>query len=117
MIEPVISHYRIQSLLGEGGMGVVYLAEHTQLHHLVAIKFLSAHDNRNSRARFIREARAVFSLSHPHIATIYDYDETAEGQPYIVMEFVSGETLAALLRASALTSRARWKLSKPSRKL
>ncbi|MDT7604042.1 MAG: eukaryotic-like serine/threonine-protein kinase, partial [Acidobacteriota bacterium] len=103
MIGQVISHYRIQSLLGEGGMGVVYLAEHTQLHQFVAIKFLSAHDKQNSRARFIREAQSVFALSHPHIATIYDYDETAEGQPYIVMEFVSGETLGALLHACALT--------------
>src|SRR5215207_3312227 len=102
MIGQVISHYRVQSLLGEGGMGVVYLAEDTQLHRPVAIKFLSAPDDRNSRARFIREARAVSALSHPHIATIYDYSETAEGQPYIVMEFVSGETVGALLSASAL---------------
>jgi serine/threonine protein kinase len=103
MIGRVISHYRIQSLLGEGGMGAVYLAEDTQLNRLVAIKFLSAHDDRSSRARFIREARAVSALSHPHIAAVHDYSETAEGQPYIVMEFVGGETLASLLRAGTLT--------------
>ncbi len=103
MIGRIISHYRIEHLLGEGGMGVVYLATDTQLGRLVALKFLSAHEDQNFRARFIREARAISALSHPHIATIYDYSETAEGEPYIVMEFVDGQTLGALLHGSALT--------------
>ncbi|MCA1814982.1 MAG: protein kinase [Acidobacteria bacterium] len=103
MIGTTISHYRVLSLLGEGGMGVVYLADDTRLDRRVAIKLLSAHENRNSRARFMREARAVSALSHPHIATVYDYDETTDGQPYIVMEYVEGSTLAELLQASALT--------------
>ncbi|MBC7911337.1 MAG: protein kinase [Pyrinomonadaceae bacterium] len=106
MIGQTISHYRILSKLGEGGMGVVYAAEDTHLARPVAIKFLHASvDDHHYRARFLREARAISSLSHPHIATVYDYGETAEGQPFLVMELVQGQTLDELLEASALTLR------------
>ena len=64
-------------------MGVVYLAEHTVLGRQVAIKTANA-----NHGRFLREARAASALSHPHIATIHDYGETEDGQPYIVMEYV-----------------------------
>ena len=106
MIGQTISHYRIVEKLGEGGMGVVYLAEDTLLGRRVAIKTL--HADRNSqdshfRIRFLREARAVSALSHPHIATIHDYGETEGGQPYIVMELVKGETLGDLMQKDALT--------------
>jgi tetratricopeptide (TPR) repeat protein/tRNA A-37 threonylcarbamoyl transferase component Bud32 len=104
MIGQTISHYRILEKIGEGGMGAVYLAEDTHLGRRVAIKFPSAaRDEHHSRARFLREARAVSELSHPFIATLYDYGETADGQPFIVMELVKGETLSDLLAGSQLT--------------
>jgi len=81
-------------------MGVVYLAEDTLLGRRVAIKTIHSRpgaDDRHFRARFLREARAVSALSHPHIATIYDYGETEEAEPYIVMELIKGATLGELM--------------------
>src|SRR5688572_22945163 len=106
MIGKTVSHYRIIERLGEGGMGIVYLAEDTVLGRQVAIKTLteaSGTGNQQFRTRFLREARAVSALSHPHIATIHDYGETPDGQPYIVMEFIRGETLADLMLKGTLT--------------
>ena len=83
MIGQTISHYRILSKLGEGGMGVVYVAEDILLGRRVAIKTLTEVNGpgqQRFRSRFLREARAVSALSHPHIATIHDYGETDEGQ-------------------------------------
>src|ERR1043166_8143759 len=100
-----VSHYRILEQLGEGGMGVVYLAEHALLGRRVAIKTVpsaTGHDPQ-FRARFLREARAVSTLSHPHIATIYDYGETEDGEPYIVMELIKGSTLGELMLTEKLT--------------
>ena len=71
MIDRTFSHYRIIEKLGEGGMGVVYVAEDTHLGRRVAIKFLSSLDH-SYRARFLREARAVSALTHPNIATVFD---------------------------------------------
>ncbi len=105
MIGQIVSHYRIVEKLGEGGMGSVYAAEDTHLGRHVAIKFphgTGADENRY-RARFLREARAVSTLSHPHIATLYDYGETETGQPFIVMELVKGKTLSSLLADAQLT--------------
>src|SRR5438067_821814 len=105
MIGRTISHYRIVEKLGEGGMGVVYIAEDTLLGRRVAFKTLTTRgdDIQHFRARFLREARAVSALSHPHIAHIYDYGETAEGDPYIVMELIKGQTLSDLMHKEALT--------------
>lgn len=103
MIGQTVSHYRIVEKLGEGGMGVVYLAEDTHLGRRVAIKFLSAAQDHSYRARFLREARAISTLSHANIAIIHDYGETSDGQPFIVMEYVKGKTLSELLNQSALT--------------
>ena len=96
MIGQTVSHYRILEKLGEGGMGVVYLAEDLHLARRVAVKFLTSSDH-HYRARFIREARAVSALSHPNIAMVHDYGETTNGQPFIVMEFVKGKSLSDLL--------------------
>jgi len=103
MVGRTVSHYRIVEKLGEGAMGVVYLAEDTHLARPVAIKFLTDSEHHHYRARFLREARAVSTLSHPHIAIVHDYGETAEGQPFIVMEYIKGETLSDLLHSSSLT--------------
>ena len=96
MIGQTVSHYRIIEKLGEGGMGVVYLAEDQHLARRVAIKFLTSTDH-HYRARFIREARAVSALTHPNIAIVHDYGESSTGQPFIVMEFVKGKSLSELL--------------------
>jgi tetratricopeptide (TPR) repeat protein/tRNA A-37 threonylcarbamoyl transferase component Bud32 len=101
MIGETISHYRIIEQLGAGGMGVVYLAEDTTLGRRVAIKFLSS-TTREYRARFLREARAVSALSHPNIATVFDYGETSGGQPYIVMELIRGRPLNEKLEEGSL---------------
>jgi len=106
MIGQTISHYRIVEKLGEGGMGTVYIAEDTLLGRRVAIKTLNADRHEKGahfRSRFLREARAVSGLSHPHIATVHDYGESADGQPYIVMELVKGETLGELMHNERLT--------------
>ncbi len=103
MIGHTVSHYRIVEKLGEGAMGVVYAAEDLSLGRRVAIKFLSAtSDGHGYRARFLREARAVSQLTHPNIATLYDYGETEDGQPYIVMEMVNGRDMSELLREGPL---------------
>jgi serine/threonine protein kinase len=105
MIGQTISHYRILRKLGTGGMGVVYLAEDTLLGRQVAIKTLNdgGIGRQHFRTRFLREAVAISSFSHPNIATIYEYGHTTEGQPYIVMEFVKGQTLADLITQRNLT--------------
>src|SRR5438270_9950405 len=106
MIGRTLSHYRVLEKLGEGGMGVVYLAEDTLLGRRVAIKTRHSRagaEDRHFRARFLREARAVSALSHPHIATIYDYGETEEAEPYIVMELIKGATLGELMLTENLT--------------
>ncbi|HEV2827277.1 MAG TPA: serine/threonine-protein kinase, partial [Pyrinomonadaceae bacterium] len=90
-----ITHYRVISQLGVGGMGEVYLAEDTRLGRKVALKFLPAlltQDKRHLR-RFEQEARAVAALSHPNVCVIHEVVETGEGRHCIVMEYVDGVTL------------------------
>jgi serine/threonine protein kinase len=98
--------YQLRKLLGQGGMGAVYLAHDAQLDRPVALKMplLSAADGAQILARFYREARAAALLRHPHVCPIHDVGEI-DGQPYLTMAFIEGKSLAAFARARPLTPR------------
>jgi eukaryotic-like serine/threonine-protein kinase len=87
--------YRVERTLGSGGMAVVYLAHDEELHRRVAIKVLAEHlaGDDSFRARFLQESKLAGRLSHPNVVQVYDAGET-EGSPYIVMEYVPGDTIA-----------------------
>ncbi|HXK18933.1 MAG TPA: protein kinase, partial [Polyangiaceae bacterium] len=91
--------YRITRLLDRGGMGLVFEAEHLRLKSRVAVKVLPHHLARDqyALARFRHEAEIVAQLRHPHIVQVVDFDMTDEEQPYLVMELLAGESLAARL--------------------
>ncbi len=91
--------YRVERLLGVGGMGAVYVAERMPLQDKVAIKSILASQNTEvNRARFLREARAAASVRHPNVVKIFDFGEPRGRPPYMVMEYLAGPTLAAIVR-------------------
>jgi serine/threonine protein kinase/TolB-like protein/Tfp pilus assembly protein PilF len=96
--------YRLEELLGTGGMGEVFRATDTRLQRPVAVKILrgTVSENPAARERFQREARAASALNHPNICTVYDVGEST-GQLYLVMEYLQGETIQARLRRGPLT--------------
>jgi TolB-like protein/tRNA A-37 threonylcarbamoyl transferase component Bud32/Flp pilus assembly protein TadD len=103
VIGKIISHYRILEELGRGGMGVVYKARDTKLGRTVALKFLSPQilGAEDEKARFLHEAQAAASLSHPNICTIHEIDEYEE-RSFIAMECVEGKSLRSLIEAGPL---------------
>ena len=100
-----ISHYRILTKLGEGGMGEVYLAEDTRLDRKVAVKLLPAAFTQDADRvrRFMQEAKAASALNHPNIITVHDIGETQTGR-FIVMELVAGRTLRTIIAENNSTT-------------
>src|SRR6266540_6022720 len=92
--------YAIESVLGRGGMGTVYLATHKRLARRVALKVITPELalDEDFRARFLRESQLAASLDHPNVIPIYDADEV-DGVLYIAMRYVSGPSLQAMIRA------------------
>ena len=95
MIDQTISHYRILERLGGGGMGIVYKAEDTKLKRTVALKFLppTLTADPDAKERFTHEAQAASALQHNNICVVHDVDQTDDGQMFIAMEYLEGETL------------------------
>ncbi|MEO8195670.1 MAG: protein kinase [Thermoanaerobaculia bacterium] len=103
MIGSKLAHYRILAKLGEGGMGIVYLAEDERLHRKVALKTLplALAEDPQRLARFEREVKSVATLNHPNIVTIYSVEE-ADGKRFFTMEHIEGKTLSQLVPAGGL---------------
>lgn len=99
-----VAEYQVLSILGSGGMGVVYKAFDVRLERMVALKFLS-HDlgsDHKAVARFIKEAKVASALDHPNVATIYELNHTSAGHPFIAMAYYQGESLEKMIAREAL---------------
>ncbi|HVZ74250.1 MAG TPA: serine/threonine-protein kinase [Polyangia bacterium] len=96
LINTTVGNYKVTKLLGEGGMGMVYLGEHPVIGRKVAIKVLHAAlaADKDIVARFFTEARAIHMIGHPNIVEILDFGQTPDGQPYFIMEYLTGEALS-----------------------
>ncbi len=101
MTPPTLGHYRLEAQIGKGGMGHVFRALDTRLNRPVAVKMMRGTEasDRPSLHRFLREARAASALNHPNIVVIHEVGETAEGDHFIVQEFIDGQTLRSRLAA------------------
>jgi serine/threonine-protein kinase len=99
LINTTVGNYRVTKLLGEGGMGMVYLGEHPVIGRKVAIKVLhhALAADKDIVARFFNEARAIHMIGHANIVEILDFGQTPDGQPYFIMEFLTGEALSELV--------------------
>jgi serine/threonine-protein kinase len=99
MVGEVIGNYRMLRKIGEGGMGTVYIAEHTLIGRRAAIKVLQweLSYRRELVTRFFNEARAATAVKHPGIVELYDFGYAADGSAYIVMEYLEGESLTKRL--------------------
>jgi len=104
MIGQTVSHYKILEKIGEGGMGEVFLAEDTKLKRRVALKFLPREltKDKEAKKRFLHEARTAATLDHPNICTVYEIEETPEGQLFIVSAYYEGETLKQIIQNGPL---------------
>ena len=104
LINQTIGNYRVIRLLGEGGMGVVYLAQHPVIGRKVAIKLLHAVLARDADivSRFFNEARAIHMIAHENIVEILDFGQTTDGQPYFIMEYLEGESLSDMVGRGAM---------------
>src|SRR5512146_1498641 len=99
-----IGNYQILSLVGAGGMGVVYKARDVRLERTVALKFLPQEvgSRESDKQRLLREAKSASALDHTNIGVVHGVEETADGQLFIVMAYYEGETLAARIRRGTL---------------
>src|SRR5262245_56246841 len=95
-----IGNYKITAKLGEGAMGVVYLAEHPVIGHKVALKAMHPELSRNPEvvSRFMTEAKSVNQIGNEHIVDVSDFGNTSDGEFYFIMEFLQGEALSDRLR-------------------
>jgi serine/threonine protein kinase/tetratricopeptide (TPR) repeat protein len=106
-----LGNYVISDLIGEGGMGAVYLAEHPQIGRRVAIKVLDSRlgDHEEVSRRFLAEARAIARIEHPNVIDIYDFGRSLDGQLYYVMELLKGEDLSKIMeKLGAMTAAECW---------
>ncbi len=100
----LLPQYEVERVIGFGGMGAVYLARQRSLDRWVALKLLPAQDDAEAAGHFIREARAMARLVHPHIVAVYDFGQTADGHFFLAMEYVDGGDLHRRTLAGEVTA-------------